>query len=115
MNDISTTIIVPAFTPRPVAPKVKPVSAKTSSGEWPVSANTLAAIKADVEAQGAQAKDDVRAYILIAACIDRGIDAGIHIREVGIKLGFNGHYIGVLLHVRNAPWQKGPDGRYRLI
>ena len=115
MNDISTTIIVPAFTPRPVAPKVKPVSAKTSSGEWPVSANTLAAIKADVEAQGAKAKGDERAYILIAACIDRGIDAGIHIREVGTRLGFNGRYIGVLLHVPNAPWQKGPDGRYSLI
>jgi len=96
------TITVPEFTPKPPVPKAKPVSARTSSGAWPVSRSTLGAIKADI--------DD-----LIAACIERGIDAGVHIREVGILMGIAAHYTRTLLHVPNAPWQKGPDGRYSLI
>ena len=49
------------------------------------------------------------------ACIERGIDAGTHIRKVGIECSFDGRYIGLLLHAAGVPWQKGPDGRYRLI
>jgi hypothetical protein len=109
------TITVPAFTPKPPVPKAKPVSAKTSSGTWPVSPSTLEAIKADLDALGAQAKGDVRAYILIAACIERGIDAGTHIYQVGGSLGLDSKQIGLLLHAPNAPWEKGPDGRYSLI
>jgi hypothetical protein len=109
------TITVPEFTPKPPVPKAKPVSARTSSGAWPVSRSTLGAIKADIDDRGPQAKTDERAYILIAACIERGIDAGVHIREVGILMGIAAHYTRTLLHVPNAPWQKGPDGRYSLI
>jgi len=111
----AATLVIPDFTPKPFAPKVKPVSAKTSSGTWPVSPSTLEAIKADIDDRGPQAKVDERAYILIAACIDRGIDAGVHISEVGIRMGLADSYIRTLLHVPNAPWQKGPDGRYSLI
>ncbi len=109
-------IVVPAFTPAPLQPKAtKPVRAKTSSGGWPVSAETLLAIMGDVDAEGPDANDVVRAYILIGACIERGIDAGTHIRRVAIELGFNVKQIDTLRHVPNTPWQKGPDGRYRLI
>jgi len=112
-------IEVPAFKLTPIAPKPAPMSAATCSGEWPAALDTLAAIKADIDAQGPDAKKDVQAHILIAACITRGIDAGFAIRAVGIELGFNGYHIGKLLSLkpktRPSPWQKGPDGRYRLI
>jgi hypothetical protein len=115
----ATGIVVPAFKLTPIAPKPAPVSAATCSGEWPAALDTLETIKADIDAQGPDAKKDVQAHILIAACIARGIDAGFAIRAVGIELGFNGYHIGKLLNLkpktRPSPWQKGPDGRYRLI
>lgn len=102
--------------PAPIAPKApKPVSAATCSGVWPPAQETLAEIRADIKAQGPDAKKDVQDHVLIAACIMRGIDAGFAIREVGVELGFNGYHIGKLLSLkpktRPSPWQKGPDGR----
>ena len=105
-------IVVAPFTPVAPPPKIKAASAKTSSAEWPLSAATLAAIKADIDDAGPDAKKDVRGHILIASCIDRGIDAGTHIRSVGMDLGFNGQHIGRLLRSEGAPWRKGPNGRY---
>ena len=108
-------IVVRAVSPVPAVPKPKPVSAQTCTGCWPPTAETLAAIKADIGDAGPDAKKDVRSHILIASCIARGIDAGTHIRSVGLELGFDGRHIGLLLHADGTPWQKGPDGRYRLI
>jgi hypothetical protein len=108
-------IVVAPFTPIPAVPKSKPVSAQTSSGGWPSSAETLAAIKAAIDEFGKDEKTDVRAQLLIVACIEHGIDAGTHIRQIGMDLGFNGQHSGMLLHADGAPWQKGPYGRYKLL
>jgi hypothetical protein len=108
-------IVVAPFTAAPAAPKLTSVSAQISTGGWPPSAETLAAIKADLDVAGTDAKKDVRGHLLIASCINRGVDAGCHIRQVGIELGFNAKHIGLLLHAASAPWHKGPDGRYKLI
>ena len=108
-------IVVAPFTAFPAAPKPNPVSAQTSSGKWPPSAETLAAIKVDLDVASTDAKKDVRGHLLIASCIDRGIDAGTHIRSVGIALGFTGQHIGVLLHAKGAPWHKVSDGRYYIV
>jgi hypothetical protein len=70
-------------------------------------------IRAAIDAQ--EANGTVRANVLIGACIEHGIDAGTHICRVGVEMGFDGAQIGLLLHKPNTPWQKGPDGRYRLI
>ncbi len=99
---------------RQKVPPQRPVSAKTSTGHWPPSPATLDAIRTDVDAAGARAKGDVRAYIFIAACIGGGIDAGTHIREAAGMLGLNQNYICLLLRMPNAPWRKGADGRYGL-
>ena len=109
------TITVPAFTPALIAPKPKPVSAKTCSGAWPASPETLAAIESDIETAEPGGDKHVQAHILIAACIDCGIDAGFAIRAVGIELGFDPRQIGILLRADNTPWQKGPEGRYHMI
>lgn len=108
-------IVVARFTAIPAAPKLKPVSAQSSTGEWTPSAETLAAIKTAVEEFGEAPNRMIGAHILIAACIESGIDAGKHIRQIGVELDFIGSHIGVLLHADGAPWQKGPDGRYKLI
>jgi len=111
----ATGIVVPAFTPAPIVPKAVLVNAVTCSGVWPASPETLAAIKADVASLGTDAKKDRKAYIFIAACILRGIDVGECIEALASTAGLWWKHIRTLLHVPNAPWQKGPDGRYRLI
>jgi hypothetical protein len=115
----ATGIVVPAFTPAPVLPKVREISAKTSSGEWPASVETLDAITADIDLHDPDNNGTVRAHLLIAACIERGIDAGTHIYQTSAMLGFDPSQIGKLLRLKPKtvprPWEKGPDGRYKLI
>ena len=54
-----------------------------------------------------------RVTILIAACIDAGINTGSRIIGVAVRLGFNSQHAGIILSAGvGLNWNRDEDGHY---